>query len=204
MSIEGILIILFYNSLAIGAFYIFFGIIARRASKRLRAASLRLGAMMDKSVGDEFDTLVRKVGVRAELTFWLLLIITLILLVAGFAVYAQSVEPEANLMTWLFMYVVLGGVGFLGAMLILGNLIATDVQLMVANKFLRQQEAKHPHSPVLDDVKGMLRVRVGEHGVSVLSFAALIASGLSGLVVLAVLFTAAQTAIECARSSKCL
>lgn len=204
MNLVGLGIVVLGNALSIGAFYVFFGIIARRASKRLQAASLLLHTMPDASMADKFDSLVEKVGKRAGRTFWIVLLVTLLVLIAGFEIYAKLVNPDADMISWLSICIILGGVGFLGAMVILGDLIKVDFQLIAASRFLKQEAEEHPNSEMLTRAMDVTKVRVGEHGVSILSFAAVVGSMLSGLLVVSVLFLSAQTAIECARSSKCL
>lgn len=200
-----IITVFLLNVVGIVVFYVIFGLSASRYRKRTKEAYQRLkDTSVDKQLAERFAERASESASKTQGAYWLSVTILLGLLLAGASVYTTSVEPRAHIEEWVTIYAMMYGIGFVGCLIVLSFAVTRYVQVVRLNKFLDIELATHPSSSVIMDAKSLIRLRVSELGLSALSLSAIAGSILLGAGYLFVLFSAAQAAIECARSSKCL
>lgn len=200
-----LVILILINVAAIFVFFLLFGLPANRYKKRMFEALERMkDTSVDKNIFTNFSEVSSRSLSKARVLYLAWAAAIGIGLYIAFQVYATATEPNAHIGTWVLMYGVFYGVGFIGAIIILASAVSRYYQAAAVNKFIDTEIAIHPNSPVLADVKEMVRFRYSEVGVSTLSFVAVVGCILVGAGYLVVLYLSAQTAIECARSSKCI
>jgi len=124
----------------------------------------------------------------------------LLLAIIGFTAYTLFIEPKAELGIQVFLGVIMYGLVVIPLIITTGFLVARVIQGNYLNKVLKEQEPTEE----IKQIRAVLAPRVGEIGVSAMAVIAVVISALSGAAILVFLFMASQSAIECARSSKCI
>lgn len=193
------------NIILIAAAFLILGLPTLRLRRRLNSASTRLAdTTVDRGIQEKFSFVLKDSAKKARTTFWLGLAVFCTVSLIGFQAYASSVESNANVIEWLLIYLVVLGFGLLVVALILSEAVAVHWQAYQAAKVLREYVTSYPSSPVLEEVRAMVGPRVGDVGVSVVTIVIVVACTVYGLLLIALLYMATQTAIDCARSSKCM
>lgn len=199
------LTLLLLNAVAVAAAYLILGVPAARMRAKLDAAGARLrDATVEKGLAEQFIALRKSSAKTALGVFWLWYGIALAALYMGFSAYATFVEPRAALGSWLMIDALLYGLAAVGVAVLLSMLIAVYWQAHRATDWLADCVSTYPNSPVVREVRDMVTPKAGEIGVAVVASLAVTGCLFYGLGLIAIFYTAAQTAIECARSSKCM
>lgn len=194
-----------YNVIGILAFYFTLGLPAKRYKNRIKVANTLLqDTSVDPTIQNDFANLSKTTASETTRTYWVAVATTVIGMAALFSIYTKLVEPDADIATWVIVSAIYYGVAVIGATVIMSNVVVVAMQVKKLNTMIDQAIIENPQTPIIADAKEIIRVRSGELGVSMLSLTAIIGSVLVGLVYLYIFYTAAQTAIECARSSKCI
>jgi len=185
------------------AFFILFVVssIVIRGKKRVEkaVAALELKSI-PASVKTQFGVVASRSYMKAWRRYWAVVILGSIAAYIGFQVYATSQASSADLSQWFLFTLVTYSIVLLTLIISTSFLVGTAFQHEALRRFLAQQKGQAN----LKKARVILTPRYGELGVSVFSIAAVIGSLASGAGIIAVLFMASQTAIECARSSKCI
>ena len=202
---DGFLTLFLLNAVGIVLFYLMIGIPANRYKKRVAEAIERMkDTSVDKTLSDTFASEAKNSARKGKRIFWGTSITIMLVLLVAMNIYTLQVEPTADLLTWVILDAIMYGIAFIGSLIVLSIAFSHYYQSIVMSKFIKAELAKHPNSPVIAEVGEMIRLRGGEIGVSALSITAVVGSLILGVGYLVVLFSASQTAIECARSSKCI
>lgn len=193
------------NAVLIGIGIIAFVLPARSFRKRFEAAKKRLQeAAVDQEMLNKFDSVYAAAGRRAQKWYWLCVIAALIGGGIVTQIIVMTIESRANAVAWLLGYTILMGVGALGFLIMMGVAFSRMLQLRDISRLLREAETTHPDQTVFYEAGVMVGAARGEIGTSAISLIAMIGALISGLGLIAFFFGIAQTAIACARSSKCI
>lgn len=192
----------FITQIFIAIFIIFVvaAIVSRGKSRVVAATNALKAQAVSAKVRTEFKSLASRSYMKAYSRFWLVTIVAIIAGLICFQLYAWTQAPNADVTQWVVLVVVTYGIVLATALIATSFLVATAFQHEALRSFLAQQKAQAK----LKKATTMLSPRYGELGVSLFSVAAVIGSLATGAGIIAVLFMATQTAIECARSSKCI
>lgn len=198
-------VFLLLNAAVVVVAYLILGLPARRLRRQLAAAGVRLAdTTVDKDIRTTFVAMQKSNAKNAQAVFWLTLVVVYVVFGIGSQLYASSVEPGAEVSTWVMVSMLFYGIGLIGGAIILSGLVSAAWQSYKASALMDEYTQKYPNSPVLREVRDMVAPRVGEVGVSVVASLAVVGCIVYGLVLIAIFYMAAQTAIACARSSKCI
>lgn len=197
---DGFITIVGINIAAIFVFYILFGTEAQRYKKRLNEVKTMLRTKKSP-YAEGYEYVLSKARMYGQLYFWLGFIGLLVILDVGFSIYASSVEREASLNEWITISAIMYGVGLLGSSIVVSIAATRIYQLVMVMKFIDTVPVDPATS---NEIAKVLKFRRGEIGTLTLTVSAIIGSVVLGVAYLVVFFLAAQTAIECARSSKCM
>lgn len=202
---EGLLPIIAINGLVIAVFYAIFGLPVRRYAGRIKvAAALLEDTSLPEGIGEEFLKTGQTAARSASWQYGWAVVGLIVVLFIGFSIYAVSQAPGAELMTWVILSGIIYGVALIGCSLVASKVYACYRQVVALNQMLDSAIAENPQSVVLTEAKESIRLRSSELGGSAVTLAAVVGSVLVGAGYLVFFYAAAQTAIECARSSKCL
>lgn len=197
--------LLFVNLAFIGVGIFAFVLPARSLKKRFEAAKKRLQeAAVDQELLNKFDSVLLETGRRTQARYWSAVVI--ILIVGGLVTQtvAMAIEPKAEIFTWLIGGAIFMGIGAVSFLIMMGVAFARVFQLRNISRLLKEAATNHPDQAVFREVGILIGAARGEIGTSAISLVAMIGALLSGLGLIALFFGVAQTAIECARSSKCM
>jgi hypothetical protein len=197
-------IIVMYALVAAIASYAVLELPAQRIRKQLTDVATKLKDIETVSGIDvEYGNILVDTKIRAYGMFWLTFIMFHIIVAIGYQLYAYSVEPRAN-----FGFGIISIVVYSPAMIVVGiflsRLIAAITQGTRAGSYLRVQAETYPNEPVLQQAYEHGKLRKGEVGGAFATAAAIIVSIVYGLWFVFVMLAAAESAIACARSSKCM
>lgn len=185
----------------IAAFIIFVGVMLDR---RMRLRVSEAVRSVSGSQALEFRARFLSTRVRSYwtglFTYLALVIGFFLLAIIGFTAYTLLIEPHAEIGIHVILGVVMYGLVAIPLIITTGFLAARVIQSNYLNKVLKEQEPTEE----IERIRAILTPRVGEIGVSAMAIIAIVISALSGAAILVFLFMASQSAIECARSSKCI
>jgi hypothetical protein len=172
-----------------------------RARKRAeKARALIEASSFSKAVKGKFLLVADSAYKKGIAQYWLTLTVFIAVCVVGFQIYATAVEPGVIIFSWIIINLMVYGIVLLAIAISLSFLVGRATQHAMMTRFLDQQKQQ---KAVLE-ARSLLAFRVGEIGGSVISVIAMLGSLALGAGILILLFMATQTAIECARSAKCI
>lgn len=193
------------NLIFIGIGILAFVLPAASLKKRFSAARQRLQeAAVDKELLDKFDSTLRAATRYVQKRYWLWAAVFLVGGTIVTQIITSTIESRAGVLAWLIFYVVTMGVGALAFLVMMSFAFVRMLQLRDISRLLKEAQAQHPDKAVFEEVIVLLGAARGEIGTSAISLIAMISALLSGFGLIALFFGVAQTAIECARSSKCM
>lgn len=174
--------------------------ITSRAKRRTVEASKTLSAKSMQRIRTDYSNLAQKSFLKAWWVYWIAVVVASMLAFVGFHIYTITIEPNASLADWLPVSLIMYGIVLVTLIGSASYLVASAYQHYALRNFLLEKK----NQTSLEKALNILSFRSGEFGVSLFTIAAVIGSFLVGAGIVAVLFMASQTAIECARSSKCI
>lgn len=185
--------------------YLVFGLPAQRIRSRLKVAGYRLeDTRTEPGVADAFLAVRAKATQQANFVFWTTFIVFHVAVVIIMNGYAISVEPRADFMGYAPIYAMIYGPAILIAGVFMWQMTSAVWQNVKAQSFLSVYMQTYPKSSVIREAYEIGRFQAGQTGVTIFAVIGIVVAGLYGIWFVMAMFALAQSAIECARSSKCM